>query len=65
MLVLSRKLQEEIIIGDRIRIKVIDVQGGRVRLGIEAPLDVPVHRAEVMQKIADEIHAGEATHSVS
>lgn len=55
MLVLSRKTQEEILIGDNIRIKVIDVQGGRVRLGIEAPHDVPVHRAEVTQKIADEL----------
>ncbi len=54
MLVLSRKVQEEILIDDRIRIKIIDVQGGRVRIGIEAPLDVPVHRAEVSQKIAME-----------
>ena len=55
MLVLSRKLQEEILIGDQIRIKIIDVQGGRVRLGIEAPHDVVIHRAEVLQKIADEL----------
>ena len=64
MLVLSRKMQEEILIGDRIRIKVIDIQGNRVRLGIEAPQDVPVHRSEVSLKIAEEqreIHASGST----
>jgi carbon storage regulator len=57
MLVLSRKVQEEIVIGDGIRIKVIDVQGNRVRLGIEAPHDIPVHRAEVSARINLEAQA--------
>jgi carbon storage regulator len=47
MLVLSRKAEQEIVIGD-CRIKVLSIQGGRVRLGIEAPANVPVHRTEVL-----------------
>ena len=47
MLVLSRKEDESIVINGNIKIVVTAIQGGRVRLGIEAPLDVPVHRQEV------------------
>lgn len=47
MLVLSRKKDESIIIGDDIRITVIEVRGDKVRLGIEAPPHVSVHREEV------------------
>ena len=47
MLVLTRKRQEEISIGGSVRITVIAVQGSRVRLGIEAPDDVPILRAEL------------------
>ena len=50
MLVLSRKLGETLVIGGNITVKVIQVQGGAVRLGIEAPKDVPVHRAEIHQR---------------
>ena len=47
MLVLTRKLNESILIGDReIVIRVVDVRGGRVRLGIEAPQDVRIERLE-------------------
>ncbi|HEY2839257.1 MAG TPA: carbon storage regulator CsrA [Pirellulales bacterium] len=53
MLVLSRKLGETITIGDDVRVTVLHLAGGRVRLGIEAPLDVPVHRAELRAKIDD------------
>lgn len=52
MLVLSRELNEVIMIGDDIRITVIEIRGGRaVRLGIEAPPNVPVHRLEVYEAI--------------
>jgi carbon storage regulator len=51
MLVLSRKLGETLVIGDNVTVKVIHVQGNAVRLGIEAPKDVPVHRAEVYQRL--------------
>ena len=47
MLVLSRKKNEQIMIGDDIVLTVVEVRGDRVRLGIEAPSDVPVHRYEV------------------
>jgi carbon storage regulator len=52
MLVLSRKKNESIIIGGAITVTVIDVRGDKVRLGIEAPLDVSVHRSEVAEAIA-------------
>jgi carbon storage regulator len=51
MLVLSRKRDEKIVIGDRIVITVVEVRGDKVRLGIEAPSDVPVHRQEVYEAI--------------
>jgi carbon storage regulator len=47
MLVLSRKLNETIVINDTIRITVVGIKGDRIRLGIEAPRDVIVDRAEV------------------
>lgn len=47
MLVLSRKKNEKIIINDSIVITVVDVRGDRVRIGIDAPRDVPIHREEV------------------
>ena len=51
MLVLSRKLGEVIKIGDDIAIEVVEIRGGRVRLGITAPDEVPVHRQEVWVEI--------------
>ena len=51
MLVLSRKKNESIIIRDDIVITVVEVRGDKVRLGIEAPKDVPVHRREVYDAI--------------
>jgi len=47
MLVLSRKVNEQIIIGDGIVVTVVSIRGGHVRLGIEAPGHVKVHREEV------------------
>lgn len=54
MLVLSRKTNESIMIGDSIEVKVVDVIGRTVKLGIEAPKDVAVHRKEVYEAIKDE-----------
>ena len=51
MLVLSRKLGEAIIIGDGIRVTVLDTGGGRVKLGVVAPAEVPVHRQEIHGRI--------------
>jgi carbon storage regulator len=51
MLVLSRKKNESIIINDNITVTVIEIRGDKVRLGIEAPKDVSVHRREVYEAI--------------
>lgn len=51
MLVLSRKKSERIVIGDEMTITVIEIRGDRVRLGIDAPRDVPVHREEIARLI--------------
>lgn len=56
MLVLSRKQDEKIIIGDSITLMVISIQGDKVRLGIEAPRNVSIHREEVYQAIQREQH---------
>jgi carbon storage regulator len=53
VLVLTRKKDEKIIIGDDIVLMVIEIQGDKVRLGIAAPLDIPVHREEVYRKIKE------------
>ena len=54
MLVLTRKLGEKIHIGDDISIVIMEVKGKQVKLGIEAPSDIKVHRQEIYQKIQDE-----------
>jgi carbon storage regulator len=54
MLVLSRQRDESIIIGDNIVVTVVDVRGDKVRLGIEAPREVSVHRREVYEAIQRE-----------
>ena len=51
MLVLSRKKNESIIINDDITIVVVEIRGDKVRLGVEAPREVPVHRKEVFDAI--------------
>lgn len=60
MLVLSRRLNESVMIGHDIVVKVVEIRGDKVRLAFEAPLDVPVHRKEVYDAIqrdrADEDH---------
>jgi carbon storage regulator len=54
MLVLSRQRDESIVIGDNIVITIVDIRGDKVRLGIEAPGEVPVHRQEVFEAIQRE-----------
>lgn len=54
MLVLSRKKNESIVIGQDVTITVVDIRGDKVRLGIEAPKEVPVHRQEVFNAIQRE-----------
>ncbi|GAB1535835.1 hypothetical protein ADMFC3_14660 [Geovibrio sp. ADMFC3] len=54
MLVLSRKTNESIIIGENIEIRIVEVAGKSVKLGIDAPRDVSVHRKEIFEAIKDE-----------
>lgn len=54
MLVLSRHRDESIIIGDDIVITIVDIRGDKVRLGIQAPTQIPVHRQEVYEAIQRE-----------
>ena len=57
MLVLSRKKNESIVIDDNIVITVVEVRGDKVRLGIQAPREVPVHRSEVYEAIQTDLSA--------
>ena len=54
MLVLSRHRDESIMIGDDVVVTIVDIRGDKVRLGIEAPQSIPVHRQEVYEAIQGE-----------
>ena len=54
MLVLSRQRDESIIIGDNIVVTIVDIRGDKVRLGITAPTEIPVHRQEIYEAIQRE-----------
>lgn len=54
MLVLTRRIGESIIIGHNIKVMVTDIQGNQVRLGIEAPTEIPVHRGEIYERIKEQ-----------
>ncbi|MBF0477602.1 MAG: carbon storage regulator CsrA [Deltaproteobacteria bacterium] len=54
MLILTRKSGETITIGDNIRVTVVEVKGNHVKLGIEAPRNVIVHRQEIYERIQEE-----------
>jgi carbon storage regulator len=54
MLVLTRKLGETIVIGDNIIIKVVDIHGKQIRLGIEAPNEITIFRGEIYERIQQE-----------
>ena len=61
MLVLSRKKNESIVINNEITIVVVEIRGDKVRLGVEAPREVPVHRREVYDAIQRNNHDGQET----
>jgi carbon storage regulator len=54
MLVLSRQRDESIMIGDNIVVTIVDIRGDKVRLGINAPTEIPVHRREIYEAIQRE-----------
>lgn len=54
MLVLARRINQSIMIGDDIEIVVVDVKGDQIKLGIRAPKNVSVHRAEIYQDIQEQ-----------
>ncbi len=54
MLVLSRQKDESIMVGDDVEITIVDVRGDKVRLGITAPRQIPVHRKEIYEAIQRE-----------
>ena len=60
MLVLTRRLNESVRIGDDVEVTVIEVRGDQVRLGIAAPRGITVHRKEIWLQISDENRAAEA-----
>ena len=64
MLVLSRKLDEKILINNEIEVTVLEIRGNRVRLGIRCSPEIPVHRSEVFQKIQAECAPCEPTCAV-
>jgi carbon storage regulator len=51
MLILSRKRGEELVIGNGIRVTVLEIRGGQVKLGFVAPAEVPIHRQEIQRAI--------------
>ena len=51
MLILTRRTQEAIMIGENVEVKILSVKGNQVRIGITAPKDLPVHREEVFHRI--------------
>lgn len=69
ILVLSRKRDEAILIGDNVRVTVVDIRGDKVRLGIEAPTTIGVHRQEVYEAIQREharaIHTNVKDHDIT
>jgi carbon storage regulator len=64
MLVLTRKPKQSIMIGDDVEVTVLSADGGKVRLGIQAPSDVPVHRTEIYMAIQGQHEAGGAREDV-
>nr|WP_283027178.1 carbon storage regulator CsrA [Providencia rettgeri] len=54
MLILTRRINEEVMIGDDIKIKILGVKGNQVRIGVAAPEDVSVHREEIYQRVLAE-----------
>jgi len=65
MLILTRRSGESLMVGDNVKLTVLAIKGNQVRIGIDAPKDVPVHREEIYQRIQQENNAGSTLSVVS
>ena len=65
MLILTRRVGETIIIGEDVAVTVLGVQGNQVRVGVNAPKEVSVHREEIYERIQQEKQAGKAANDAS
>ena len=63
MLILTRRINETLNIGDDVQVTVLGIKGNQVRIGINAPRDVPVHREEIYQRIKREERGGDESQS--
>ena len=54
MLILTRRIQETLMIGDNVTITILSIKGNQVRIGIKAPKDIEVHREEIYHRVKDE-----------
>ncbi len=62
MLILSRKIGQSIVIDGKIIVKVVRVDGDQIKLGIQAPTEVPVHRQEIFEEIQRGVQRGDGSH---
>lgn len=60
MLILTRRIGERLIIGDDVTIEILDVKGNQIRLGIDAPKEISVHREEVYKRIQEQKYGANA-----
>ncbi len=58
MLILTRRVGESVMIGNEVTVTVLGVKGNQVRIGVNAPREVAVHREEIYRRIAEEEHSG-------
>ena len=58
MLILTRRINEALRIGDNVSVTVLEIKGNQVRLGVNAPKDIPVHREEIYQRIQEGVTPG-------
>ena len=59
MLILTRRVSESLMIGDDVSVTVLSIRGGQVRIGVNAPRDIAVHRQEIYDRIQDEKGGGQ------